>query len=312
MKLTTACSPHIRGNFRTDRIMRDVVLALMPALAVGVYVRGLRAALLAVISVAAAAATEYFCCLAAKKRSTVADCSAVVTGLLLAMTLPVSVPYYVPVIGSAFAILFVKAMCGGLGQNVFNPALSARALLMLILPGYLTRFPGVDGVTGATPLHGMILGHLPQEGLWDLFLGGCPGAIGETSALALLLGGGYLVARRVISLRIPGAYLGTVAVLTLIFHRLDAPLEWMLCNLLSGGVLLGAIFMATDYATSPVAPMGQLLFGLGCGLLTVVFRYFGIFPEGVTYAILIMNALVRPIDRLCAPRRFGIRKGAKS
>lgn len=312
MKLTTACSPHIRGAFRTNRIMMDVVLALLPALLVGVYVQGIRVVLLALISTAAAVATEYFYCLVTKKRNTVVDCSAIVTGLLLAMTLPVSVPYYVPVIGSAFAILFVKAMFGGLGQNVFNPALSARALLVLIFPGFLTRFPGVDGVTGATPLHDMIMGHFPQESLLDMFLGNCPGAVGEASALALLLGGGYLVARKVISIRIPGAYLGTVAILTLIFHKLDAPLEWMLYNLLSGGVMLGAIFMATDYATSPVAPMGQIVYGIGCGVLTVIFRYFGIFPEGVTYAILIMNACVWSIDRLCAPRRFGTKKGAKA
>ena len=312
MNLTTACSPHIRGNFRTNRIMLDVVLALLPALGVGICVQGIRAALIALISMAAAVATEYFYCLFTKKRNTVVDCSALVTGLLLAMTLPVDLPYYVPVIGSAFAILFVKAMFGGLGQNVFNPALSARALLVLVFPALLTRFPGVDGVTGATPLHDMIMGHFPQESLMDMFLGNCSGAIGEASALALLLGGAYLVARRVISIRIPGAYLGTVAVLSLIFYKLDAPVTWMLYQLLSGGVMLGAIFMATDYATSPVAPIGQILYGIGCGVLTVIFRYFGIFPEGVTYAILIMNACVWSIDRFCAPRRFGTKKGAKA
>lgn len=310
MRLTTACSPHIRGNFRTNRIMLDVVLALLPALAVGIYVQGIRAALIVVTSMAAAVATEYFYDLLTKKRNTVVDCSALVTGLLLAMTLPVSVPVYVPIIGSVFAILVVKAMFGGLGQNVFNPALAARAALVLLFPTAMTRYPalGVDGVTGATPLHHMVMPGLPKESILDMLLGNCPGSIGEISALALLLGGGYLLARKVISIRIPGSYLGTVAVLTLIFHKTDAPLAWMAYSLLSGGVMLGAIFMATDYATSPVTARGQVVYGIGCGALTVFFRYFGIFPEGVTYAILLMNACVWLIDRYTPPRRFGVKK----
>lgn len=314
MKLTTACSPHIRGNFRTNRIMLDVVLALLPALGVGIYVQGIRAALVALTSMAVAVATEYFYALVTKKRNTVVDCSAMVTGLLLAMTLPVSVPLYVPIIGSAFAILVVKAMFGGLGQNVFNPALAARAALVLVFPATMTRYPvlGLDGVTGATPLHQMVMSGLPEESLLDMLLGNCPGSIGEISALALLLGGGYLVARKVISLRIPAAFLGTVGVLTLVFHKTDAPLAWMAYNLLSGGVMLGAIFMATDFATSPVTPRGQVIYGVGCGALTVFFRSFGLFPEGVTYAILLMNACVWFLDRYTPPRRFGVKKGAKA
>lgn len=313
MKLTTACSPHIRGDFRTNRIMLDVILALLPALAVGIYVQGIRAGLLVVTSVAAAVATEYFYALLTKQRNTVVDRSAMVTGLLLAMTLPVSVPLYVPILGSVFAILVVKAMFGGLGQNVFNPALAARAMLVLLFPTAMTRYPvlGVDGVTGATPLHHMVMSGLPEESLLDMLLGNCPGSIGEISALALLLGGAYLVVRKVISLRIPVSYLGSVAVLTLIFHKTDAPLVWMAYNLLSGGVMLGAIFMATDFATSPVTPWGQVLYGIGCGVLTVLFRTFGIFPEGVTYAILLMNGCVWLLDRHTPPRRFGVMKGAK-
>jgi electron transport complex protein RnfD len=167
----------------------------------------------------------------------------------------------------------------------------------------------IDGVTAATPLHHMVMPALPEETVMDMFLGFCPGSIGEISALALLAGGAYLVIRKVISLRIPVAYLGTMAVLTLVFAKTDAPLDWMLYSLCSGGVMLGAIFMATDYATSPATPMGQILFGLGCGALTVFFRYFGLFPEGVTYAILLMNAFVWFIDRLTPIRRFGTVKG---
>ena len=309
MKLTVASSPHIRGNFRTNRIMLDVVLALLPALGVGVWMLGIRALVVALISVASAVAAEYLYSIVTKTRNTVVDCSAMVTGLLLAMTLPATVPYWQVVLGSFFAIIFVKCMCGGLGQNIFNPALAARALLMLIFPLGLTRYQGLDGVTAATPLHHMVMPALPEESILDMFLGNCPGSIGEISALALLLGGGYLVCRKVISIRIPGAYLVTVAVLTLVFSKTGDPISWMLYSLFSGGVMLGAIFMATDYATSPATPVGQVIYGIGCGVLTVVFRYFGLFPEGVTYAILLMNALVWFIDRHTAMRRFGTGKG---
>ena len=309
MKLTVACSPHIRGNFRTNRIMLDVVLALLPALAVGAYFQGPRALLVALISVAAAVVSEWLYAKITRTRNTVVDGSAMVTGLLLAMTLPHTVPYWQAVLGSAFAIIVVKALCGGLGQNIFNPALAARAFLMLIWPVGLTRYVGLDGVTAATPLHHMVMPALPEESLMDMFIGRCPGSIGEISALALLIGGAYLVYRKVISVRIPAAYLGTVAVLTLVFSKTGDPLSWMGYSLLSGGVMLGAIFMATDYATSPATPMGQIVYGIGCGILTVLLRYFGLFPEGVTYAILLMNALVWVIDRHTAPRRFGTRKG---
>ena len=309
MNLTVASSPHIRGNFSTRRIMLDVVLALLPALAVGVWVLGFRALLVALISVAAAVASEWLFCLVTKSRNTVADGSCLVTGLLLAMTLPHTVPLWQVLVGNVFAIILVKCLCGGLGQNIFNPALAARALLMLIFPVGLTRYEGLDGVTSATPLHHMVMPALPEQSLLDMFLGNCPGSIGELSAAALLLGGGYLVYRKVISVRIPAAYLGTVALLTLIFHKTGSPIDWMLYSLLSGGVMLGAIFMATDYATSPATPLGQLLYGVGCGALTVVFRYFGLFPEGVTYAILLMNALVWVLDAYTAPRRFGTKKG---
>lgn len=309
MKLTVASSPHIRGDFRTSRIMLDVVLALLPALGVGVWVLGLRALWVTLVCVASAVAAEWLYSVVTRTRITIIDGSAMVTGLLLALTLPHTVPYWLAAVGSVFAIVIVKALCGGLGQNIFNPALAARAFMMLIFPVGMTRYMGVDGVSGATPLHHMVMPALPEESLMDMLLGNCPGSIGELSALALLLGGGYLVVRKVISPRIPVAYLGTVAVLTLLFHKTDAPVQWMLYSLLSGGVMLGAIFMATDYATSPVTAGGQWIYGVGCGVLTVVFRYFGIFPEGVTYAILLMNAFVWLIDRYTAPRRFGTGKG---
>lgn len=309
MKLTVASSPHIRGNFRTNRIMLDVVLALLPALAVGVWKFGFRVIPVTTICIGAAIVSEWLYSLLTKTRNTTLDGSAIVTGLLLSMTLPHTVPYWQAALGSIFAIVVVKCLCGGLGQNIFNPALAARAFLLLIYPVGLTRYLTVDGVSAATPLHHMVMPALPEESLLDMFLGNCPGSIGEISAAALLMGGAYLVYRKVISVRIPVAYLGTVAVLTLVFAKTDAPVQWMLYSLLSGGVMLGAIFMATDYATSPATPVGQVIYGIGCGILTVVFRYYGLFPEGVTYAILIMNAFVWFIDRHTAMRRFGTGKG---
>ena len=312
MRMTVAASPHIRGDFRTNRIMLDVILALLPAWLVGVWRFGIRALIVTLICIAFSLAAEYLYCVFTKSRNTVIDCSSMVTGMLLAMTLPASVPYWQAAVGSVFAIIVAKMLCGGLGQNVFNPALLARAFMLLIYPVGVTRYMtgGVDGVTSATPLHHMVMPSLPQESVLDMFLGNCPGSIGEISALALLIGA-YLIYRKVISIRIPAAYLGTVAVLTLIFSKTGEPFLWMLYSLFSGGLMLGAIFMATDYTTSPVTAKGQLLFGVGCGVLTVVFRYFGLFPEGVTYAILIMNGFVWVIDRHTAPRRFGVQGGKK-
>ena len=311
MKLTVASSPHIRGDFKSSRIMLDVMLALVPAMVVGIWMHGIRSLIVTLVSISSCVLLEWLYAKVTKTRNTVIDGSALVTGMHLAMTLPATVPYWLVVVGAAFAIIFVKALCGGLGQNIFNPALSARGFMMLIAPAYMVRFESVDGVTAATPLHHMVMPALPKESIMDMFLGNCPGSIGEISALALLAGGVYLVYRKVISARIPLAYLGSVAVLTLVFHKTDAPIDWMLYSLFSGGLMLGAIFMATDYATSPVTAKGQIIYGIGCGILTVVFRYFGLFPEGVTYAILLMNALVWIIDRHTAPRRFGVKKGGK-
>ena len=311
MKLTVTSSPHIRGDFRTSRLMLDVVLALIPALIVGTIVLGFQALLITLISMAAAVVAEYLYSWIFKKRNTIIDGSALVTGMLFAMTLPSTVPYWIAAVGSALAIVAAKLLCGGLGQNIFNPALFARAFMLVLFPAALTRYPAlsVDAVSSSTPLHHMVMPALPEESILDMFLGNCPGSIGELSALALILGGIYLVARKVISARIPVAYLATVAVITFVFHRTDDALSWMLYSLFSGGVMLGAIFMATDYVTSPVTKKGQVVYGIGCGVLTVIFRYYGLFPEGVTYAILLMNLCVWVIDRYTAPRIYGYQKG---
>ena len=312
MNFVVTSSPHIRGKRNTQQIMRDVVIALLPTLIAGTIIFGMRALLVTLVCVAAAAAAEWACGMVLYHRNTVKDLSSVVTGLLLALTLPATVPYWVAAVGSIFAIVVVKGLCGGLGKNVFNPALGARAFLVLLWPVYMVRFvaPGaVDGVASATPLHHMVMPALPEESLGQMFLGNIGGCIGEVCTLALLIGGAYLLYKGVISLRIPAAYLGTVAVLTLVFAKGDNAVLWMLYNILGGGVVLGALFMATDYATSPVTPKGQIIYGIGCGVLTVIFRYFGLFPEGVTYAILLMNACAWTIDRYMAPRRFGTKKG---
>lgn len=309
MNLTVASSPHIRGDFKTSRLMLDVVVALLPALAVGTWILGFRALAVTAVSMVSAVGAEWLYCKVTGKQNTLRDCSALVTGMLLALTLPASVPFGIVVLGSVFAIVFAKCMCGGLGQNIFNPALAARAFLMLLFPAALTHYETIDGFSSATPLHRMVMPTLPDNSLLDMFLGRIPGSIGELSALALLLGGAFLVVRKVISPKISLAYLGSVAVLTFVFSKTGNPISWMLYSLLGGGVMLGAIFMATDYATSPVTPMGQILYGIGCGALTVFFRYYGLFPEGVTYAILLMNLATWGIDRITAPRRFGTKKG---
>lgn len=321
MGFDVSSSPHIRSGDSTRRIMLDVLIALAPALIAGTVIFGLRALAVAAVSVAAAVLGEWLWRLVTRQYNTVGDLSAAVTGLLLALTLPATVPYWAAAVGALFAVVVVKGCFGGLGQNIFNPALSARALLMLVIPAAMTRFaaPGtalpltgaVDIASSATPLHHMVMPALPEAGLLDMFLGNIGGCVGEVSALALLIGGAYLVARDVIKLRIPASYLGTVAVLTLLFPRGQDPLLWMAYSLLGGGLLLGALFMASDYATSPATPGGQVLYGVGCGVLTVLFRYGGLYPEGVTYAILLMNAASWLLERFTPTRLFGApqRKG---
>ena len=320
MKLWVSSSPHIRSKDSTERIMLDVVLALLPAAVAGVFFFGMRALLVMLVSVVSALVGEWAVNRLLRRPNTLKDGSALVTGLLLALTLPATVPYWLAATGSAFAIVVGKGLCGGLGQNLFNPALAGRAFLMLLWPAWLVRYaaPGAelplfggaaDVVASPTPLHHMQMPALPEESLMDLFLGRVGGCIGEVSTLALLLGGAYLLGRKVISIRIPAAYLGTVALLTLVLYETERPVLWMAYSLLGGGVVLGALFMATDYTSSPVTPRGQIVYGAGCGVLTVLFRYYGLFPEGVTYAILLMNACAGLVERYTAPKRFGEEKG---
>lgn len=310
--LLAGSSPHIKSGASTADIMLDVVLALMPAAAASVYFFGLRAALLIIVTVFSCVISEYVYCWLAKKPDPISDYSAVVTGMLLAFNLSPAVPVWIAVIGGVFAIIIVKQLFGGLGHNFVNPALAARAFMLASWPVQMTTWitPGQssDAVSSATPLAlikagSEATGTLP--GYWDLFIGNIGGTIGETSALALLIGAAYLLVKRVISLEIPLAFIGTVGVMSWIFGGQHPFTGDFVYNILSGGLILGAFFMATDYTTSPVTSKGRLLMGFGCGLMTSIIRLFGGYPEGVSYAILLMNLTVPLIDRYMIPRSFG-------
>lgn len=321
--LTISSSPHAHSPNSTRRLMFDVCLALVPALIAAIWYFGWRCLTVVMVSVAACVFFEWAYRRIMKKENACADLSAVVTGILLAFVCPPTIPYWVVILGALFAIVLVKQLFGGIGQNIVNPALAARAFLFswpLFMNTWIRSgvHPAVfsnptsaalDGLTAATPLASMSAGKLPAEDALDLFLGQTGGCIGEVCTAALLLGGVYLLLRRVITLRIPLSYLGTVAVLAFTFPLGGANrLDWMLCQLLSGGLMLGALFMATDYTTSPVTHAGQIAYGVGCGVLTLLFRYFGSYPEGVTYAILIMNCCVGFFDKIGIPKRFGVIK----
>lgn len=315
LKFWVSSTPHIRDNATVDDIMLDVILALMPAAFAGVYYFGRRALLMMVISVAACVLFEYVFEIINKRKRTINDLSAVVTGMLLAMVMPVGAPYYIAVIGAFFAIIITKQMFGGIGQNFMNPALAARAFLLASFPVYMTTFPltrmdittkTADVITGATPLSKEYSG--APAGILEQLLGkmsdGTPigGCIGETCALAILLGFLYLLIRRVISVRTPLSYLAAVMVLSALSG------ENAVLSVLSGGVLFGAVFMATDYVTTPTTRPGQIIFGLGCGFITWIIRSFGGYPEGVTYAILLMNVLTPLLDKFTVPKAFGAAK----
>ncbi|MGI6113088.1 MAG: RnfABCDGE type electron transport complex subunit D [Mahellales bacterium] len=304
-KLIVSSSPHIGSGNSIQRIMLDVVIALMPALVAATIFFGYRAIVITVVSVAAAVLTEAVLQKLCKKPVTIKDFSAVVTGILIAFNLPVSVPLWLPIVGSVFAMAIVKFVFGGLGHNFMNPALAARALLVVSWPARMTGAawtqPGnIDAVSAATPLELLKMGDIQNlPGIYDLFLGNVAGCLGETSALALLIGGVYLLLRGVISWRTPVTFIGTVALLTWLFG--GDPLY----SIFAGGLMLGAIFMATDYSSSPVTPKGQLIMGLGCGIITTVIRLFGGYPEGVSYSILFMNVMTPLIDKYTMPKIFG-------
>ena len=318
-ELSISSSPHAHSPVTTRTVMRDVLLALTPALIGSICFFGFRALMVVLVSASASVFFEWAYRKLMGKDSTVYDLSAVVTGVLLAFVCPVTIPYWCIILGDAFAIIIVKQLFGGIGKNFMNPALAARAFLFS-WPAVMSTWAKVgfenavslgstvDAVTAATPLEALHRGVMPAASALELFLGNVGGCIGETSALLLLLGGVYLLIRKVISLRIPAAFLGTVAVLTFLFPQGNDRLGWMLAQLCSGGLMLGAIFMATDYVTSPVTKLGQVIFGMGCGVLTVAIRYFGAYNEGVSYAILVMNACVVLLDKLGRPKKFGAPK----
>lgn len=304
--------PQVRTKTDTSRIMLDVIIGLVPAMIVAVWQFGFKALALIAVSVAASVFFEWGYRKLMKKPNSIGDLSACVTGILLVLCMPVDAPLWMPVVGAFFAIVIVKQLYGGLGKNFVNPALAGRAFLFFSWTSTMTKWT-IDGVTMATPLSLMKAGSDVAANGYDfmqMFTGiGMPGSLGEISTAALLIGGIWLLARKVINWRIPVAFIGTVAVLTFIFpmHDFDR-LDWMLYNLLSGGLFLGTIFMATDYSSSPVTLNGQLIYGLGCGALTVLIRYFGGFPEGVSFAILIMNLCSWAIDKGTRGRQFGVSK----
>lgn len=298
--LTVASSPHIKRPDTTRGIMSDVVTALAPAATYGCILFGLRALAVLITSVSVAVLCEFLWNKALKKPNTIKDMSAVVTGLLLGMNLPPTLPLWQAAIGSAAAIIVVKQMFGGLGHNFANPAIAARIILLVSFPASMTRFtePVSDAVTSATPLAGTA-GTLSFK---TLFFGMHAGSIGETSAFLLIVGGLYLVIRRVITPIIPVCFIGTVALLSLISG------ESVMLSVLGGGLILGAVFMATDYTTSPTTSLGKAIFAVGCGIITFVIRKFGSLPEGVSYSILLMNILVPHINRFTLSKPFGFEK----
>ncbi|MFZ7131450.1 MAG: RnfABCDGE type electron transport complex subunit D [Eubacteriales bacterium] len=310
--LTVSSSPHIRASHSTGSIMRDVVIALIPAFIAGIVYFGINAAILTIICIVTCVVTEAIIQKILGREVTIHDFSAVVTGLLLAFNLPITAAWWLAVIGSIFAIAVVKQCFGGIGQNFVNPALAARALLVASWPTRMTSsaftWPvgAAEAVTGSTPLALVKSG--VTEGLpsyMDLFIGNVAGCIGEVSALALLLGGLYLMIRKVISWKIPVIYILTVVLFAVVFKQ--DPLY----HILAGGLMLGAFFMATDYSSSPVTPRAQIIYAIGCGVLTSVIRIWGGYPEGVSYSILIMNVATPLIERFTIPRVYGeVKKNA--
>lgn len=300
--LKVSSNPHIRSPYKSSQIMLMVLAALLPASAFGVWNFGLNAFIIIIISVASSVATEYIYEKLMHKKITINDYSAAVTGLLLALNLPATVPWWLPIIGSIFAVLIVKQLFGGLGQNFMNPALGARCFLLISFTGRMTDFT-YDGISGATPLAALKAGEAVN--LKDMFFGTTAGTIGETSVIAILIGAIFLLATGIINLRIPAIYIITFALFIVIFggHGLDG--SYLAAQLCGGGLMLGAFFMATDYVTSPITKNGQLIFGIVLGIFTGLFRLFGNSAEGVSYAIIISNMLVPLIEKVTYPKPFG-------
>lgn len=303
-KLHISVSPHIRSKRTTQSIMLDVIIALLPAAIAGVVIFGLRALAVIGICVAASVISEAVFNLATKKEQTLGDLSAVVTGLILALNLPANIPLWQAVVGAVFAIVVVKCIFGGLGKNLVNPAATARVFMLVAFSSMGSAAFPVDSTAGATPLAQMAEGTVPS--LTELFLGNHGGAIGETCALALLIGGAYLLVRRVISWQLPVAFVATAFLFS--FLVADFNVTTALAHVLSGGLLIGAFFMATDYVTSPSTALGKIIFGIGAGVITMLIRFWGVYPEGVSFAILLMNIVNPFICSLTARKLFG---GAK-
>lgn len=333
LRLTVASSPHVASPIDTTNLMRDVLIALVPAMVMGVVFFGPRALVATIISVLACEFFEWGYRKLMHKSCAVKDLSAAVTGVLLAFVCAPTLPYWMLIIGDFFAIVVVKQLFGGIGKNFVNPALAGRAFLLGSYAGVMTTWidpaankaplmgSTADIVTSATPLAFMkgtgdavaasFAELTGKYSVTDMFLGNIGGSLGEVSALCLILGGAYLIWRKVINWQTPVGYIGTVAVLTFLFPKAGSNVEWMLYSLFGGGLMLGAFFMATDYATSPVTKKGQLVFGIGCGLFTVFIRYFGSYNEGVCYSIMVMNLCVALIDKYTKPTRFGVVKSDK-
>ncbi len=318
-ELTISSSPHAHSPVTTQTIMRDVLIALIPAMLGSIYFFGFRSLLVTLVSAAACVFFEWGFCKIRKLHCKTYDLSAVVTGVLLAFVCPVTIPYWTIILGDFFAIVLVKMLFGGLGKNIVNPALAGRAFLFS-WPVLMSNWVKVgfdnaagllstaDAVTAATPMSAMHQGALPEESILDMFLGNIGGCIGETSALLLIIGFIYLLYRKVITARIPLAYIGTVAILAFLFPQGNDRIAWMAAQVFGGGLMLGAIFMATDYVTSPLTKLGQIVYGIGCGVITILIRYFGGYSEGVTYAILCMNACSVLLDKIGRPVKFGAPK----
>jgi len=307
-KLFVSSSPHIRDENTIQKVMLDVIIALLPATVGALYYFGMNGAKVIILAVLSAIASEAIFQKISKKPITINDLSAVVTGLLLAFNIPASAPWWMPVLGSIIAIIVVKQFFGGIGHNFMNPALAARIMLMISYTGRMTSWvkPGIDAVSTATPLSFVknvteVPGNAPK--LVDMLFGNIGGSLGETSAILLILGGIYLVYRGIISVQVPAIYIGTVAAITLVFGQFD--IYFMMYHLLAGGLMLGAIYMATDYASSPVTPRGRMFFALGCGILTSIFRLYGGYPEGVGFSIILMNIASPLIEKYTSPRVFG-------